>query len=110
MTMPQRWSVRDAPPEEVEALASSCSIQPLVAHCLVARGVKSPAEAEALLHAPLEALHDPFDMRDMDRAVEAVAAVRSIDRSACRNDVEQRFSDTRMAQDYVRAYQKILEL
>ena len=51
-----------------------------------------------------------YIVEDMDRAVEAVAAVRSIDRSACRNDVEQRFSDTRMAQDYVRAYQEILRL
>jgi glycosyltransferase involved in cell wall biosynthesis len=47
---------------------------------------------------------------DIKQAVEAVAAVRSIDRSACRDDVEQRFSDTRMARDYVRAYQEVLEL
>jgi glycosyltransferase involved in cell wall biosynthesis len=47
---------------------------------------------------------------DIDQAVEAVAAVRSIDRSACRDTVEMRFSDTRMAQDYVRAYQEILEM
>jgi glycosyltransferase involved in cell wall biosynthesis len=51
-----------------------------------------------------------YIVEDIDQAVEAVAAVRSIDRSACRNDVEQRFTDTRMAQGYVRAYQKILKL
>ncbi len=51
-----------------------------------------------------------YIVEDTNQAVEAVAAVRSIDRSACRDDVEQRFSDTRMAQDYVRAYQEVLKL
>jgi glycosyltransferase involved in cell wall biosynthesis len=46
---------------------------------------------------------------DVNQAVEAVAAVRSLARSACRDDVATRFSDTRMAQDYVRAYRKILD-
>jgi glycosyltransferase involved in cell wall biosynthesis len=51
-----------------------------------------------------------YIVEDINQAVEAVAAVRSIDRSACRDAVEKRFSDTRMAQDYVRAYQEILIL
>jgi glycosyltransferase involved in cell wall biosynthesis len=51
-----------------------------------------------------------YIVEDMDQAAEAVAAVRSIDRSVCRDAVEKRFSDTRMAQDYIRAYQEILKL
>ncbi len=51
-----------------------------------------------------------YIVEDINQAVEAVAAVRSIDRSACRDAVEKHFSDTRMAQDYVRAYQEILKL
>jgi single-stranded-DNA-specific exonuclease len=70
MTMPQRWTLRPAPPEQVEALVSNLAIHPLVAHCLVARGVGTPEDARAVLEAPLDALHDPFTMRDMDRAVE----------------------------------------
>ena len=50
-----------------------------------------------------------YIVEDIKQAVEAVAAVSSIDRSACRDDAERRFSDTRMAQDYVRAYQEVLE-
>ena len=50
-----------------------------------------------------------YIVEDIKQAVDAVAAVRSIDRSACRDDAERRFSDTRMAQDYVRAYQEVLE-
>lgn len=70
MTMPQRWSLKPAAPEVVEALAASCSIGTLLAHCLVVRGVTTPDEARAVLQAPLEAVHDPFLIRDMDRAVE----------------------------------------
>ena len=70
MTMPQRWTLRAAPSERVMALASACAIQPLLAQCLVARGVRDAAEAQTILNAPLEALHDPFSMRDMGRAVE----------------------------------------
>ena len=49
-----------------------------------------------------------YIVEDIEHAVNAVASVQSIDRSACREDVEQRFSHTRMARDYVDAYEKIL--
>ena len=44
---------------------------------------------------------------DIDDAVHAVAQVQSIDRSACRKDVERRFSHTRMARDYAGVYERI---
>ncbi|TDJ44158.1 MAG: glycosyltransferase family 4 protein [Gammaproteobacteria bacterium] len=50
-----------------------------------------------------------YIVSDIDQASEAVAAISAISRSACRNDVERRFSSARMAQDYVTAYRKILE-
>ncbi len=49
-----------------------------------------------------------FIVEDIEHAVDAVAALQSIDRSACRKDVERRFSHTRMARDYVDAYEKVL--
>jgi glycosyltransferase involved in cell wall biosynthesis len=45
---------------------------------------------------------------DIEGAINAVATVRTIDRSICRADVEKRFASTRMARDYVRVYQEIL--
>jgi glycosyltransferase involved in cell wall biosynthesis len=51
-----------------------------------------------------------YIVADVEAAVEAVAEVRSLDRSACRKDAEQRFSQNRMASDYVRVYRKILNL
>ncbi len=51
-----------------------------------------------------------YIVADVAQAAEAVAAVQSLDRAACRDDVEQRFSNTRMASDYVRVYREILKL
>ncbi len=45
---------------------------------------------------------------DIEGAINAVAAVRTIDSSICRADVERRFTSTRMARDYVRVYEDIL--
>jgi glycosyltransferase involved in cell wall biosynthesis len=49
-----------------------------------------------------------YVVEDNEGAIDAVAAVRSIDRSICRTDVEDRFTSARMARDYVRVYEKIL--
>ncbi len=49
-----------------------------------------------------------YIVEDIEGAINAVAGVRTIDRSICRADVEKRFTSTRMARDYVRVYQKIL--
>ena len=49
-----------------------------------------------------------YIVEDIEGAINAVAAVRTIDRSICRADVEKRFTSTRMARDYVRVYQEIL--
>jgi glycosyltransferase involved in cell wall biosynthesis len=45
---------------------------------------------------------------DIEGAINAVASVSSINRSACRANVEKRFSNSRMARDYVRVYDTIL--
>jgi glycosyltransferase involved in cell wall biosynthesis len=49
-----------------------------------------------------------YIIEDIEGAINAVATVGTIDRSVCRADVERRFTSTRMASDYVRVYQEIL--
>jgi len=49
-----------------------------------------------------------YIVEDIEGAINAVATVRSINRSACRADVEKHFTSKRMASDYVRVYQEIL--
>ena len=51
-----------------------------------------------------------YVVEDIEGAINAVAAVREIDRSICRADVEKRFTSTRMAHDYVGVYKEILNL
>jgi glycosyltransferase involved in cell wall biosynthesis len=50
-----------------------------------------------------------FLVEDLDDAVEKLAAVRMLDRRACRERVELRFSAERMVEDYLRVYDEILE-
>ncbi len=45
---------------------------------------------------------------DIEGAISAVAAIESINRTQCRADVEKRFTSARMARDYIRVYQEIL--
>ncbi len=49
-----------------------------------------------------------YIVEDIEGAINAAAAVRTIDRSICRADVKKRFTSTRMAHDYVGVYKKIL--
>jgi len=49
-----------------------------------------------------------YMVADADDAIAAVNAVGSLDRAACRADVERRFSHTRMAVDYAAVYETIL--
>ena len=49
-----------------------------------------------------------YIVENIEGAINAVATVGTIDRFSCRADVEKRFTSTRMARDYVRVYEKIL--
>lgn len=51
-----------------------------------------------------------FLVSDLDEAIEAVAKVPSISREACRAHVEQRFTAERMARDYLKVYQQVLDM
>lgn len=50
-----------------------------------------------------------FIVDDVNAAVQAVNRIASIDRQACRNEVEQRFTCQHMARAYLDVYQSILD-
>ena len=50
-----------------------------------------------------------FLVHDVDGAADAVAALRTVDRGACRRDAEARFSADRMVRDYERLFAQVLE-
>jgi single-stranded-DNA-specific exonuclease len=79
---PQRWILRAPRIDEAQALAQDANIPPLLAELLLARGIRSAAEAEPFLNPRIEDLLDPYSMLGMDRAVariqQAVAAQEPI--------------------------------
>lgn len=53
-------------------LAAELGITPLVARLLVNRGIKTVEEGKVYLHPTYADLHSPFDMADMEKAVERI--------------------------------------
>ncbi len=51
-----------------------------------------------------------FLVENVDEAVEAVQNISSIDRAVCRRVVEEKFTASRMADDYIKVYREILEI
>ena len=70
--MKRRWALREPEPEPVRVLTSELEVSALTARLLVNRGIRNPEEARRFLHPRFEHLHDPFLMKDMDRAVPLV--------------------------------------
>ena len=63
----QKWNLRGVCREGYRALEAA-GLEPLCAAVLSARGVVTPQEAGAFLADGAECFHDPFQMKDMDRA------------------------------------------
>jgi len=71
----RRWITKpfpDAPAQRsaIENLTRELSISPFLASLLVQRGINSFDEARFFFRPDISHLHNPFDMRDMDRAIE----------------------------------------
>jgi single-stranded-DNA-specific exonuclease len=65
-----RWTIKERPdPEKVKALTKSLSINETVAALLVQRGISTYEEARMFFRPALADLHDPYLMKDMDKAV-----------------------------------------
>ncbi len=79
MPIEKRWVVRpQGDPRAVEQLASRLGMSPVLANLLVQRGIDTVEKAKKFFTPQLSDLHDPFLMKDMDRAVERVEqAVRN---------------------------------
>lgn len=71
--MNYKWNY-EAPTTEDQAyataLAEEAKVSPAIARLLVARGIRTADEARKYFRPQLLELHDPYLMKDMDRAVE----------------------------------------
>ena len=69
--MERKWILqKPADPEKVSRLGTELGIDPVLAGLLVQRGVETFEEARKFFRPSLDDLHDPFLMKDMDKAVE----------------------------------------
>ncbi|OYQ33954.1 single-stranded-DNA-specific exonuclease RecJ [Flavobacterium cyanobacteriorum] len=68
-----RWTLKPQPAHnKVKQLAEALSINEVIASLLVQRGVESFEQAKQFFRPSLSDLHDPFLMKDMDRAVRRI--------------------------------------
>ncbi|KAF2331073.1 single-stranded-DNA-specific exonuclease RecJ [Flavobacterium ginsenosidimutans] len=65
-----RWTLKPKPSEEkVKLLAQALNVEDFVATLLIQRGIETFDEAKNFFRPSLEHLHDPYLMKDMDKAV-----------------------------------------
>ena len=70
-----RWKFKPEPnPKKVAVLAKALQIDTTLAKLLVQRGVETFDQAKAFFRPDLQDLHDPFLMRDMDKAVKRITS------------------------------------
>lgn len=77
-SMQKKWMIRT--PQDVtlvDELRSKLKIDSVIAELLLQRGIRTYHDAESFFRPKLENLHDPFLMKDMDRAVDRL--VQAID-------------------------------
>ena len=68
-----RWTLKPKPSEEnVKQLASQLNVDELVATLLIQRGITTFEEARTFFRPSLDDLHNPYLMKDMDKAVDRI--------------------------------------
>lgn len=69
--MKKRWVI-NTPPEEnkISELAHKLNYPPVIANLLLQRDIDTAEKAQAFFYPSLSMLHDPFLMKDMDKAVD----------------------------------------
>ncbi len=68
-----RWTIKPKPSEEkINHLAQALNVEHFVATLLVQRGIETFEDAKDFFRPSLDHLHDPYLMKDMDKAVERI--------------------------------------
>jgi single-stranded-DNA-specific exonuclease len=68
-----RWTIKPKPSEEkVKTLAAALNVENFVATLLVQRGIETFEQARQFFRPTLDDLHDPYLMKDMDKAVKRI--------------------------------------
>ena len=70
--MHKRWTILQADPEKVNSLQQSLKIHPAICKILVQRNIETFEQAKSFYRPAVTDLHDPWLMKDMDKAVERI--------------------------------------
>ena len=74
-TAERQWNLKPAADQEtVSRLSAELGVDRVLAELLVQRGVETFDQARSFFRPSLENLHDPFLMKDMDKAVDRIHA------------------------------------
>ncbi len=69
-----KWLISESHNSRSEHLSRALNISPLVSQVLINRGIDTPERAGVFLSARLRDLHDPFLMKNMEKAVDRIRA------------------------------------
>lgn len=68
-----RWTLKPKPePSKVKHLSEALQVEDSIASLLLSRGIETYEDAKQFFRPSLDELHDPFLMKDMDKAVERI--------------------------------------
>ena len=70
--MERRWKILAADRQKADLLKQSLKISPVICNILVQRGIETFEQSKKYFRPELEELHDPWLMKDMDKAVERI--------------------------------------
>jgi len=72
---PSTWTLREADPAAAAALAEGAGLSPIAGRLLASRGIRDAGEARDFFAPSLSGCPDPFRMKGMESAVEALVGV-----------------------------------
>ena len=68
-----RWTLKSKPEKEkVQALQTALQVDEIIATLLLQRGIETYEQARSFFRPSLDDLHDPYLMKDMDKAVSRI--------------------------------------
>ena len=70
--MEKRWKILTADGEKTRNLQESLKISPIICSILIQRGIETYDQAKDFYRPQLSSLHDPFLMKDMQKAVDRI--------------------------------------
>ena len=70
--MQRRWKILNADKQKVDLLKQSLKISSVICNILVQRGIETFEQSKDFFRPQLSQLHDPWLMKDMDKAVDRI--------------------------------------